>query len=265
MADADPNELEMLLEPIDEPTGDEDPDGEEHQETDEEKEQKRFQYWQSKYAKEKERADKLALLEPIGKLIDERPDVLLTIKEMAIKGPTKDVPVELKAPQKPARPVEFDSAASVGDPESESFKFRVANEKYMTDFTDYLEKREALRQESFDKQMEKQVFEAAEKARTAKLRLILTQKGLPAESVEDFFQVMDSPDSYSVDNLIELYKLKKGKPGDKAKEEALRKRQERQESPIPGIDGGESANPKKLDEHQAFNKGIFAAAGKPKK
>lgn len=231
--------------------------------------QSRFEYWQSQHDKVAKERDQLKSLEPLQRLIAEREDVRQTI-ENAIMGkpapeqrPHKE---ELVKPVRPTKPADYDTVSAQTDPESPSFKYRAALELYDDQMREFYEKREEMRQQEFDRaRIEAQRKEQAAIA-DAMMRKRLTERGIIGDEQTRFFETMDTPKSFELDNLITLYEVVQGKhqPTPEAldaKQKALEEQIRRSGAPLPASVEGRVALPveKELTEEDNFNQSLLAS------
>lgn len=226
---------------------------------------KRLEYWQSRADKANKRAESLERLAPLGKLLEERPDIVQVIQEKVTGKVAEPPKPALVKPSVPPKPADYDSVAAVSDPESPSFKYRTSLETYQEQVLDFYDKKEALRQEQYEQ--ERTLASRKEQAAVAdaKLRARLQEKGIVGTEVERFIQVMDSPQSFDLDNLIAYYNVVQGKGAPKppdAKLAELNRRGAATRVPLPaGIEGGENPAAEPESEEQTLNES-FLAVGK---
>lgn len=269
MVDADTSDVMLFGDPIDdtdEPGTQEDPkplkDPDEPVPDQNEEEKKRFQYWQSIADKERNRAAELEFAAPIAQLLKEKPELLLKLQADLVNS-GKPEEVGPKRPEEPVIPQDYDEVAAFNDPASESFKYRKSVEAYNKRMILYMEERDKQRAEIFKRELDRREMEEQERLRIAKLKTVLVQKGLTAVEAEDFVQTMNSPESFTADNLIALYKLRKSSKVKTNKETEIQERANRRELPIPDAAGGVSRKPELVDKDKAMT-GAFLKAAKGK-
>ena len=220
-------------------------------------EKQRYAYWQSQA--EKLRAE-LAGIAPIKKLLEEDPGAALKLQEyLASKGAE---PAGPKAPEAPARPHRYDEAEAYQDPSSESFKYRVAKEQYMEDRLRYAEERDKALERQLQEMEEERSLQLERSQRMARLNVELTAKGLTPIEVQDFVKTMSSPESLTLENLVELYRFRKNTSREGAerarKAQTLTTRSNR-EVPLPASVGG-GYTPDPTSEDMAFEQSLMATA-----
>lgn len=133
----------------------------------------------------------------------------------------------VQAPVRPQRPQNYDPIDAQSNPNSESFKYARAMEDYQEQMADYLE--------TSNKRAIAQAQAAAERAtyemRANAARQQLTQSyGLGPEEVDEFWQMMDDPQTVNLDNLVKLYRVIKGQP-----ERVAQPRRGRSQMPLPPV------------------------------
>lgn len=213
---------------------------------------KRFEYWQSEHDKIKKERDTLAFAAPIAQLLKEKPELVLKLQEEITKSV---VPTEVgpKKPTPPERPIGYNEAEAYTAPESESFKFRQKYDVYREDMLRYMEEKDQLRDQIFSQGLQKQQEDERVRQAVAKLKVDLLAKGLTMSEAEEFVQYMNDPRNMTQENLVTLFKLKKGtytppKP-----------KPNNAQPPIAGAEGGgdESERPGKKDFQKEFQDSLL--------
>ena len=157
-----------------------------------------FQYWQSQADKKQVEIETLKgqMSEMVGALKDSN-------------SPAKPVEetVKLEKPVKPNKPASYDHSEALADPDSESAKYLTNREQYMDNMTDYMSEMEASRIEMMEKQQESQQKELSRQKLVNDLQ---GQYSYSHEEANDFIATMSSPDSLSLDNLVQLHKMRQG-------------------------------------------------------
>tara|TARA_R100000908_G_C3756416_1_gene151179 strand:- start:1714 stop:2622 length:909 start_codon:yes stop_codon:yes gene_type:complete len=188
-------------------------------ETPQDNEEVRYQYWQSEADKAKNENEQLKktveiLQQTIQKPAESQPEEISSEPEIE---PFRD------APQKPNKPVGFNRAEAIDDPNSASAQYLDSMDSYRDEMdiynADKLEyesnliniEREALIEEQ---KRQKDAFEAEQRNQeqvsniTQQLR---SQYNANDDEVNDFIQKMSDPESLNIDNLWRLYQMDKGK------------------------------------------------------
>jgi len=175
-----------------------------------ENDEKRYQYWQSQ-------SDKLR---------NENEQLKAQIQEQQAPAPAQaeEAPVEAKEfpppPDRPRRPASYSKDEGISDPNSVSARYNDA----LDDWRDRMDKYNnlyaqynvALAQERMDK-LEGKITEkeqqeiAMQQNQQAVAELsdyVQATYGLTQDETQDFIQTMSAPDSLTIGNLVDLYKMK---------------------------------------------------------
>tara|TARA_R100000664_G_C2754774_1_gene142406 strand:+ start:920 stop:1828 length:909 start_codon:yes stop_codon:yes gene_type:complete len=154
-----------------------------------------FQYWQSQADKRQAEVD--LLKEQVAQLSEQKIQ-----PEAQVQKET-----EVSKPVKPRKPAGFSHSEALDDPESDSAKYLSQKDQYVDDLADYMEHTENQRQQSAVMQ---------EKERQVALRNqqvmsdLQTRHSYSAAEAADFIEVMNDPSSMSLDNLVQLHKIRRG-------------------------------------------------------
>ena len=175
--------------------------------------ERRFQYWQSEADKAKnEIADLKAQL-------TQQPQ-----PQQAQPAPAEQKPVEEfpPAPEKPKAPVGFNRAEANEDPNSASAQYLNQLDNWRDDIIQYNSLKSEYQTALVSEQLQQQ-----EKARQDEIRRaqayqqqqqqmnevhtrVQGEFGLTADEATEFVQTMSKPESLTIDNLVQLYRLQKG-------------------------------------------------------
>jgi len=240
-------------------------------------EEQRYQYWQSRYDQKASEFDTMSQklneyekIAPIAEYIQSNPDVLKNVAS-SLSGDTPQVPSQEKSvelPQKPTRPTKptnYDATESVMDADSDSYKYRVAMEDFRDGMIDYQEQREAVAMNQLQaKEAEiakRQSEYQAEQSRNAMLGQLTAEYGYTPEKAQAFVEYYSSPDSITLDNLVNLDKLRSApsqqEVATRQKAQTMASRSEMAKVPTPaGIASGQ-AEPQYTDE-DLFNMSLMA-------
>jgi len=154
-----------------------------------------FQYWQSQADKRSAEVDMLK---------SQMADVMSKVSTPQADKPTQQE-TALEKPVKPVKPSSYDHSEALTDPDSASAKYLTKQSSYLEDMTEYVE----LSNDYYVSQMNKQQETQKAMARDNKVMQDLQVKyNYTPEQANDFMQKMSSPDSLSLDNLVQLHQLK---------------------------------------------------------
>lgn len=225
---------------------------------------KRFEYWQSRADKFESRIKELEPLVPLDNLLRQNPELVKTIDSVVTgKVPAPKEP-EIVKPVMPAKPANYDPVEAIQSPESDSFKYRSAVEKYSIDMAEYVDKRETVRQREFMKTQEMIMAREREQQQKLAVKAELQARGIVGAEADEFIAKWSDPASINMDNLIELHKISKSKPKPAAdtKAELLARRAANSQIPLPpGISaGGVSEIPTTQTEEDVFNDSLYEVA-----
>lgn len=148
------------------------------------------------------------LLEKIAAL-EQRLAQLGQPQQQVIQEPVEDV---LQPPKPPEKPENYNELEAYNDPNSESWKYRKAKEKYMEDLLAYNQKLEQMRQAELQKlQMERMIQMKTQQALSEVSKELVTKYKFTQSEVVDFINTMSRPETLSLDTLVAFYKtLKSG-------------------------------------------------------
>lgn len=131
-------------------------------------------------------------------------DVMSKVSTPQADKPTQQETV-LEKPVKPVKPSSYDHSEALTDPDSASAKYLTKQSSYLEDMTEYVE----LSNDYYVNQMNQQQETQKAMARDNKVMQDLQVKyNYTPEQANDFMQKMSSPDSLSLDNLVQLHQLK---------------------------------------------------------
>lgn len=240
-------------------------------------EEQRYQYWQSRYDQKASEFDNMSQklneyekIAPIAEYIQSNPDVLKTVAS-SLSGDNPGVPSQEKSmelPQKPTRPTKptnYDATESVMDADSDSYKYRVSMEDFRDGMIDYQEQREAVAMNQLQQKEEeiaqRQSAYQAEQSKNAMLGQLTAEYGYTPEKAQSFVEYYSSPDSITLDNLVNLDKLRSApsqqEVATRQKAQTMASRSEMAKVPTPaGIASGQ-AEPQYTDE-DLFNMSLMA-------
>ena len=184
------------------------------EESDMDNDTKRYQYWQSQADKYK---NELANIRKTTG-VQEAP---------VVPQPTQEVPQQQveefpPAPERPLRPRTFSREEAYTDSSSESARYLDSKEDWDEQMVEYNTLRSqyqnAVLQEKFDKMENDRVAEtqrheakqAATKQQEDILSYVIGHHGMNNQEANDFLTKMSDPSSITVDNLVQLYRMRNG-------------------------------------------------------
>ena len=154
-----------------------------------------FQYWQSQ-------ADKRAA--EVDMLKSQMAEVMTKVSQSAEAAPVEKETV-LEKPVKPSKPADFDRSEALTDPDSASAQYLAKQESYLEAMSEYVaSSNDRIMQTMTKAQQEQQAI-----ARDQKVMSDLQSKyNYTPQQASDFVAQMSSPDSLSLDNLVQLHQLR---------------------------------------------------------
>ena len=180
--------------------------------------ERRFEYWQSQAAK---RENELQVLQQQLETAKAAPQTTAEVPAQQTKPETQEFP---PAPSKPEKPRVFSRDEAYSDPQSESAQYLDAVESWRDDMVQYSELKSqyevAVLQERLDGQ-DKQRAQAVKNMEIQKATQRQSQEvyehvtghyGFNDADAREFIQTMSQPESITMDNLVNLYRMQKGQP-----------------------------------------------------
>jgi len=183
---------------------------EQPQQVDPSNDEKRYQYWQS-------RADKLQ--NQLNQMQNQAPPPQ-QVQQPVAEEPAPSMESFPPPPERPARPRNFSRSEAYNDPDSESARYLDAQDDWRAEMDEYNslknEYQAAIVQERVDaieanRQKEIKQREAMmQQQRQAQEidQYVQGHYGLTAEESQQFMQEMSDPKSLSMDNLVQLWRMK---------------------------------------------------------
>lgn len=270
-------EPQVELEPFDEALAPSAPEEAVKPENAEQNDQNRYQYWQSRYDQKASEFDNMSKklsefekIAPIAEYIQTNPDVLKNVAR-SLSGDTPSVPSQEKSqelPQKPVRPTKptnYDASEAYMDAESPSYKYRVELDNYRDGMIDYAEQREAYNIRENEKReavwQQRQQEAQRNQAMDGMKNQLVNQYGYSPEKAVEFIKHYSSPESLSLENLVNLDRLRnapsQAEVATKQKAEMMQNQKQRLQVPTPaGIVSGQPEP--QLSDSDLFNLGLMA-------
>lgn len=207
--------------------------------------------------KNPESVKELKRMAELGKLIKENPEQAL--KALGVQVPEKKQEVqELKMPVKPVKPQGYNRSDAVLDPESESYRYQLAQDEYLEQVAEY---QLAVSSKSIEKQRQEQDLVERERAknegRVQVVSDLINKKGFSKTEAESFYTyfntLLTSTDTDKMmDEFTEFYKFK-NQP--KAQEKT---KPQNKTMPLPAVTGASEDEEDTNDDDNFWN-GIVAS------
>ena len=172
----------------------------------------RYQYWQSQADKYKNELETLKQTQQQAPATQQAP-----VEEA--QAPVEQFPA---APDKPRRPRNFSREEAFNDSNSESARYLDELEDWRDDMNEYntlkTQYQSAVIEDKFNK-MEQERVEAAKRQQAAQQQAaqeaeikshVMGHYGMSEAETTDFMSKMSDPNSITIDNLVQLYRLQNG-------------------------------------------------------
>lgn len=177
--------------------------------------EKRFEYWQSQAA---QRDNQIAEIQRQNEQLQAQMSAMQNVPTQEAE-PVEEFPAP---PEKPKKPRTFSREEAYADPNSESARYLDEYEEWRDGITEY----NTLKQEYTVNQMQSKL-DAQEQARQEEIQRqeayyaqqqqmadvnnhLQGHYGFNDSDAQEFIQQMSDPNSLSLDNLVQLYRLQKG-------------------------------------------------------
>ena len=180
--------------------------------------EKRFQYWQSEADKQKFENQKLQ--EQNAALQQQ----MVQAQQQPQQAPAQ-APVEEEfppAPEKPKKPAYFSREEAYSDPKSDSAAYLDSVEEWRDTMTQYSslrsqydiakmqEKQDAVERQRQAQIKEQQAYAQQQKQLSDTKQWLANQHGIQGEEADKFISHMSSPESMTMDNLVQLWRIQNG-------------------------------------------------------
>jgi len=225
----------------------------------------RYEYWQSKHDRtsgELEQARKelnyyKQTLGPVAEVLQQNPNALNNLQQSL----SNEQPAEqnsLKAPNRPEKPHSYSEVDAYNDPESESFKYRLSNDRYRDDMLDYYGKVDQYRQ-----YQQTLAYEAQKEnvAQDQAKNYAMQNFGWDAMKANNAIQWLQNPNNVSFDTLFKVYEMvhAPSKEQVQSQQRVADYQQREQRLKVPqstAVTSGTSQTP--MNEEQIFNQGMLS-------
>ena len=182
----------------------------------------RFEYWQSQADKAKGELSTIRQeldyyknsLAPVEQMIRNNPDVLDRLERSPSSEQSQAYPnglqqTSLKEPKAPERPHSYNEVDAYNDPESDSFKYRLAKEEYRDNYLGFLQQKDQVREQEMQAQYQAQMQQQQNQMlQTQAHSHAVNSYGWDANKANDFVQWAQNPDNLTMDNLAKLFELR---------------------------------------------------------
>ena len=235
----------------------------------------RMEYWQSQADKAQNERFKVQQeldyyrnsLGPVAQMIQNNPEVLDKLENQMNGNPSGN-PVQagnqrnsLQKPVRPTKPTTYNEVDAYNDPESDSFKYRAANDQWRDDMIGYYENVDTYRMQQA--QIHQENVQRQQSMNSA-YNIAMQNHGMDANRAADFVRWTQNPNNITIDNLVQLYNVKNA-PQQQQQSQAQRKsaemkaQQERLKVPRPTtVQTGQSAPT--LSPEDEFNQALLTNA-----
>lgn len=180
--------------------------------------ERRYQYWQSEADKVKNENNSLK------QQMDQMQATQNVMQQQAQQAPVKETQSEQfpPPPAKPEAPVGFNRAEAMEDSTSPSARYLDSVESWRDDMTEYSQLKSDYNTAVVQEQMEAEQNRRVENAKRVQAQQKVNKQvndvynqvqgeyGLNPEEAKSFVNDMSKPDSLSMDNLVELWRIKSG-------------------------------------------------------
>ena len=241
------------------------------QETSSKDDSTRFEYWQSQADKAKGELGTIRKeldyyknsLAPVEQMIRNNPDVLDRLEHSPSNGQSQAYPNglqknSLQEPSAPERPHSYNEVDAYNDPESDSFKFRLAKEEYRDNYLGYLKDKDQVRERELQAQYQAQMQQQqTHMMQTQAHSHAVNAYGYDVNKANEFVQWAQNPDNLTMDNLAKLFELRtNANPVVQQRTQEMQNQAERLAVPkTAAVQTGKAEQPR--SEEQLFNDAFF--------
>jgi len=222
----------------------------------------RYRYWQSVADKAKQQLAAYEQYAPFIQYIQHDPEALAVIQQRAMeRSNVQQVQERLVPPEAPRKPEGYSRYDADNDPDSPSAQYDDAYREYQANLIEYLVKKDTFREEQAMKMREQQELEMRQKQVLAQTYQVLnSQYGLNQSEAIEFVQMFSDDKSVNMDNLVELYRLRRQSRQPNATQNSQRKW-----TPAPPVAQNTFQNKRIVSEQDAFDASLSAYSWKNKR
>ena len=115
----------------------------------------------------------------------------------------------LKEPTAPERPHSYNEVDAYNDPQSESFKYRVAKESYRDKYMDFLTKKDQVREQEMQARYQAQMQQQhTQMVQQQAMSHAVNNFGWEQSKAMEFVRWSQNPENLTLDNLAKLFELR---------------------------------------------------------
>ena len=147
-------------------------------------------------------------------MIRNNPQVLDQLEQTPSNGQSQAYPnglqeTSLKEPSAPERPHSYNEVDAYNDPESDSFKYRLAKEQYRDEYLGYLQQKDQVREEEMQQAYQKQMQQQqAQMIQRQAMSHAVNNFGWDQTKAAEFVAWSQNPQNLTMDNLAKLFELR---------------------------------------------------------
>lgn len=222
----------------------------------------RYRYWQSVADKTKQQLAAYEQYAPFIQYIQQDPEALAVIQQRAMeRSNVQQVQERLVPPEAPRKPEGYSRYDADNDPDSPSAQYDDAYREYQANLIEYLVRKDTYREEQAMKMREQQELEMRQRQVLAQTYQVLnSQYGLNQSEAIEFVQMFSDDKSVNMDNLVELYRLRRQNRQPNATQNPQRKW-----TPAPPVAQNTFQNKRTVNEQDAFDASLSAYSWKNKR
>ena len=231
----------------------------------------RFEYWQSQADKAKGEINTIRQeldyyknsLAPVEQMIRDNPQVLDQLQQSPSNGQAQGHPQglqepSLKEPSAPDRPHSYNEVDAYNDPESDSFKYRLAKEEYRDNYLGFLQKKDQVREQEMQKAYQQQMHQQQNQmVQRQAMSHAVNNFGWDQQKAAEFVSWSQKPDNLTLDNLAKLFELRTNtNPVVQQKTQEMQNQSQRLAVPrTAAVQTGKAEQPR--SDEQLFNDAFF--------
>jgi len=177
--------------------------------------EKRFEYWQSQASKAQ---NDIAAIQKQNQELQAQMKAMATMQQPAAE-PVEEFPAP---PERPTKPRTFSREEAYADPNSESARYLDEYESWRDDMAEYSNLKQEYTVAKMQEKLDAQENQRQEEIKRQQAHAYQQQQmqnvsthlqghyGFNDADAQEFIQQMSDPNSLSLDNLVQLYRLQKG-------------------------------------------------------